>query len=40
MEQVNTPLQTAAPKLLDLVREKLRVKHYGIRTGSQYLGNQ
>lgn len=37
MEQVNTPSQHPAPKLLDLVREKLRVKHYSIRTESQYL---
>lgn len=32
-----TPVQPPAPKLLDQVREKLRLKHYSIRTESQYL---
>jgi integron integrase len=33
----NTPLTTKSPKLLDIVREKIRVKHYSIRTEMQYL---
>ena len=30
--------QTTPPKLLDQVRDKIRVKHYSIRTETQYLG--
>lgn len=33
-EKVSTP---QAPKLLDLVRDRLRVKHYSIRTETQYV---
>lgn len=37
MEPETTPSTPAAPKLLDQLREKLRVKHYSIRTETQYL---
>jgi integron integrase len=37
MQPENTPSQPAAPKLLDQVRDKIRVKHYSIRTETQYL---
>lgn len=37
MEPENTPAAGAAPKLLDQVRERLRLKHYSIRTEAQYL---
>lgn len=37
MQPENTPIQTAAPKLLDQVRDKIRVKHYSIRTETQYI---
>jgi hypothetical protein len=30
--QKNTPTSSDAPKLLDILREKVRVKHYTIRT--------
>lgn len=33
----NTPVVPSSPKLLDLVRDKIRVKHYSIRTETQYL---
>ncbi len=33
----NTPVETNPPKLLDQVRDKIRVKHYSIRTETQYL---
>jgi integron integrase len=33
----NTPSIPQAPKLLEIVREKIRVKHYSIRTETQYL---
>ena len=33
----NTPPASTPPKLLDLVRDKIRVKHYSIRTETQYL---
>lgn len=33
----NTPSTAQAPKLLEIVREKIRVKHYSIRTEMQYL---
>jgi len=33
----NTPVSNAPPKLLDQVRDKIRVKHYSIRTETQYL---
>lgn len=36
MQPENTHLP-ASPKLLDLVRDKIRVKHYSIRTESQYV---
>lgn len=36
MENPNTPLATS-PKLLDRVRDKIRVKHYSIRTETQYI---
>jgi integrase len=35
--QKSTPVVTKAPKLLDLMRDKIRVKHYSIRTENQYL---
>lgn len=37
MEPENTPPPAGAPKLLDQMRDKLRVKHYSIRTETQYL---
>jgi integron integrase len=33
----NTPVDANPPKLLDQVRDKIRVKHYSIRTETQYL---
>lgn len=33
----NTPVASNPPKLLEQMREKLRVKHYSIRTEEQYL---
>jgi hypothetical protein len=35
--QKNTPIKAEQPKLLDVVRDKIRVKHYSIRTENQYL---
>lgn len=32
-----TPSNTPSPKLLDQVRDKLRLKHYSIRTEVQYV---
>ena len=32
-----TPSNTPRPKLLDQVRDKLRLKHYSIRTEVQYV---
>ncbi len=37
MDQKNTPSLVRAPRLLDQVRDKIRVKHYSIRTETQYL---
>ncbi|MDD2934815.1 MAG: integron integrase [Methylotenera sp.] len=37
MNTENTPTEPAPQKLLDLVRDKIRVKHYSIRTETQYL---
>ncbi|MGC2167227.1 MAG: integron integrase [Gallionella sp.] len=37
MGTVNTPVDASPPKLLDQVRDKIRVKHYSIRTETQYL---
>jgi integron integrase len=37
MEPQTTPASSAGPKLLDQLRDKLRVKHYSIRTETQYL---
>ena len=37
MEPENTPSSANSPKLLDQLRDKLRVKHYSIRTETQYL---
>lgn len=37
MEKESTPLAVSAPKLLDQVRARIRVKHYSIRTESQYV---
>lgn len=37
MEPENTPSSESAPKLLDQVRDRIRVKHYSIRTETQYL---
>jgi len=31
-------MPTSQPKLLDLVRERIRVKHYSLRTDEAYLG--
>lgn len=36
MENLNTP-PASSPKLLDLVRGKIWVKHYSIRTETQYV---
>ena len=37
MASKSTPSVPNPPKLLDLVRDKIRVKHYSIRTETQYL---
>ncbi|HEU0187114.1 MAG TPA: integron integrase [Gallionellaceae bacterium] len=37
MVDANTPSAPTPPKLLDQVRDKIRVKHYSIRTETQYL---
>ena len=37
MVNENTPSSPTSPKLLDQVRDKIRVKHYSIRTETQYL---
>ena len=37
MDTENTPVEINPPKLLDQVRDKIRVKHYSIRTEKQYL---
>jgi integron integrase len=37
MANANTPSAPTPPKLLDQVRNKIRVKHYSIRTETQYL---
>lgn len=37
MQPESTPYEASPPKLLDLVRDKIRVKHYSIRTETQYL---
>jgi len=37
MGTINTPDAATPPKLLDQVRGKIRVKHYSIRTETQYL---
>lgn len=37
MQPENTPAGVSPPKLLDLVRDRIRVKHYSIRTEMQYL---
>ena len=37
MVNANTPPAPTPPKLLDQVRNKIRVKHYSIRTETQYL---
>jgi integron integrase len=37
MVSENTPSVPPPPKLLDQVRDKIRVKHYSIRTETQYL---
>lgn len=36
METTNTPAANS-PKLLDVVRDRIRVKHYSIRTETQYV---
>ncbi len=36
MSSASTP-SSPAPKLLDLVRDRIRVKHYSIRTETQYV---
>lgn len=36
METANTPAANS-PKLLDVVRDRIRVKHYSIRTETQYV---
>ena len=37
MVNETTPPAPTPPKLLDQVRDKIRVKHYSIRTETQYL---
>ncbi len=37
MQNPSAPVTTHPPKLLDLVREKIRIKHYSIRTETQYV---
>lgn len=37
MNNETTPLSPNPPKLLDQVRDKIRVKHYSIRTETQYV---
>ena len=37
MVNANTPPAPTPPKLLDQVRDKIRVKHYSIRTETQYV---
>ncbi|MBI5922152.1 MAG: integron integrase [Betaproteobacteria bacterium] len=37
MEQTQSAISTSAPKLLDQVRGKIRLKHYSIRTEQAYL---
>ncbi len=37
MASDNTPSESTPPKLLDQVRDKIRVKHYSIRTETQYI---
>lgn len=37
MVNMNSPVHSGAPKLLDQVRERIRVKHYSIRTETQYV---
>ena len=37
MEPQTTPAPSTEPKLLDQLRDRLRVKHYSIRTETQYL---
>lgn len=37
MDTKSTPVEISPPKLLDQVRDKIRVKHYSIRTEKQYL---
>lgn len=37
MDATNTPASTNPPKLLDQVRERIRTKHYSIRTETQYV---
>ncbi len=36
MENINTPAPSS-PKLIDQVRDRIRVEHYSIRTETQYL---
>ena len=37
MNNETTPFSPQPPKLLDQVRDKIRVKHYSIRTEAQYV---
>ncbi len=37
MGTANTPARPTVPKLLDQVTERLRTKHYSIRTEKQYV---
>lgn len=37
MENMNTPIHSCEPKLVDQVRERIRIKHYSIRTETQYV---
>jgi len=37
MAESNTPPATKPPRLLDQVRDRIRVKHYSTRTETQYL---
>ncbi len=37
MVGISAPATVTPPKLLDQVRDKIRIKHYIIRTETQYL---
>ena len=37
MPECTQPDGTAAPRLLDVLRQTLRVRHYSVHTGQQYV---